>query len=90
MGRGIAAAARFIAVDLPSLLSIAGTVHADLLEALAAVLAASHVFDDLSQRDAKRVTGAIAFEAILSGWAPADAAAVVTDRAVAAQLRPGQ
>jgi hypothetical protein len=81
-----AAAVRFIAVELPELLSITGTVHAGMLDALAAVLGANHVFDDLSERDTKRVAGAIAFEAILAGWAPTDAAAAVTDRAVAAQL----
>jgi predicted transcriptional regulator len=32
------------------------------------------------------VAGVIAFEAILAGYAPTDAAAAVTDRAVAAQL----
>ena len=46
------------------MLSIAGTVHADMLEAIAAVLAEAHVFDDLSERDARRVAGALAFEAI--------------------------
>jgi hypothetical protein len=52
----------------------------------AAVLARRTRLRDLSPRDAKRVAGVIAFEAILAGWAPTDAAAAVTDRAVAAQL----
>ena len=59
-----AAVVRFLTSELPEVLSIAGTVHADMLEAIAAVLAEAHVFDDLSERDARRVAGALAFEAI--------------------------
>lgn len=35
VGYGAAAAVRFLLVELPELLSIAGTVHAGMLEALA-------------------------------------------------------
>ena len=86
VGDGAATAVRLLTVEVPALLAITGTVHAGMLEALAAVLGANHVFDDLLERDTKRVAGAIAFEAILAGWAPTDVAAAVTDRAVAAQL----
>jgi hypothetical protein len=82
-------AVRLIAVEPSELLGIAGTVHAGMLEALAAVLAANHVFDDLSERNARRVAGAIAFEAIHAGWAMTAAADAVTDRAIAAQLDRG-
>jgi hypothetical protein len=44
------------------------------------------VFDGLSERDAKRVVGAIAFEAIRSGWVMTAAADTVTDQAIAVQL----
>jgi hypothetical protein len=78
---------RFLTGELPEVLSIAGTVHADMLEAIAAVLAEAHVFDDLSERDARRVAGALAFEAIHTGWGVMTAAAdAVTDRAIAVQL----
>jgi len=43
-----AAAVRLVTIELVDLLSIDGTAHADALEALAAVLAEAHVFDDLS------------------------------------------
>jgi len=78
-----AAAARFLTVELLELL---GIVDAAALEALAAVLADAHVFDDLSPADANRVSELIAFEAVGAGWALADAAAAVTDRAIAVQL----
>ncbi len=80
---------RFMSIELPELLAITGTVHAGMLDALAAVLADAHVFDGLSDRDARRVAGAIAFEAIHAGWELADAGATVTDRAVATQLDRG-
>jgi hypothetical protein len=50
-----AAPVRFLTVELPELLGITGTVHAATLEALAAVLGNEHVFDDLLEKDAKRV-----------------------------------
>ena len=81
-----AAAAQFLTVEQPELLGITGTAHAGILEALAAVLGASHVFEDLSERDAKRVAGAVAFEAIQAGWVMTAAADAVTDRAIAVQL----
>ncbi|MGO8964998.1 hypothetical protein [Mycobacterium sp.] len=81
-----AAAVRFMSTELPKLLAITGTVHAATLEAIAAVLAGGHVFDDLSERDARRVAGNVAFEAIRCGWALDVAAAAVTDRAIAVQL----
>ena len=39
-------AAQLLTVELPELLGITGTAHADALEALAAVLADAHVFDE--------------------------------------------
>jgi hypothetical protein len=85
----IPAAVRFLTVELPQLLGITGTVHAGALEALAAVLAEAHVFDDLSPADANRVAETVAFEVIRCDWALIDAAAVVTDRAIAVQQDRG-
>jgi hypothetical protein len=83
-----ASAVRFIAVELPELLGIIGTVHAGMLEAIAAVPGA-HVFDDLSPADANRVAETVAFEVIRCDWALVDAADAVTDRAIAVQLDRG-
>jgi hypothetical protein len=75
-----------VSIELPEILSITGTVYAATLEALAAVLADAHVFDDLSPVDANRVAETVAFEVIRCDWALIDAAAAVTDRAIAVQL----
>ena len=79
-------AAAFLTVELPELLGITGTAHADALEALAAVLADAHISDDLPPADANRVAETVALEVIRCGWALADAADAVTDRAIAPQL----
>ncbi|MGO9153090.1 hypothetical protein [Mycobacterium sp.] len=78
-------AVRFLTVELPELLGITGTAHATL-EALAAVLADAHVFDDLSPTDANRVAETVALEVIRCDSALTDAADAVTDRAIAVQL----
>jgi hypothetical protein len=85
----ITSAVRFLAVELPELLGLTGTVHTSVLEALAAVLADAHAFDDLSPADATRVAEVVAFEAIRADLALADATARITDRAIAVQLDRG-
>jgi hypothetical protein len=80
----------FLTVELPELLGIIDTAHAGALEALAAVLADGHVFDDLSPADANRVAETVAFEAIRCDWALAAAADAVTDRAIRPLARPRQ
>lgn len=80
------AAVRFMSIELVELLGITDTAEAGALEALAAVLGDTHVFDLLSPADANRVAEAVAFEAIRYDWALVDAAAAVTDRAIAVQL----
>jgi hypothetical protein len=63
------AAVRFMSIELPELFGITDTVHAGALDALAAVLADAHVFDDLSPAHAKRVGETVAFEVIRCDWA---------------------
>ena len=76
-----AAAVRFMSIKLPKLLAVTGTVHAGMLEANAAVLAGNHVFDDLSEPDAKRVAGDVGLEVIRSDFALSDPADAIDDRA---------
>jgi hypothetical protein len=61
----------------PSCSASPGTAHA--LEALAAVLGANHVFDDLSERDAGRVAGNLTFDVIRAGFDLTAAADAITD-----------
>ena len=57
-----AVASRLIAKDLPALLGIAGTVHTGMTRSRSP--RCEHVFDDLSDRDARRPAGAPSFEAV--------------------------
>jgi hypothetical protein len=75
-----APAAQLITVELPELLGIAGTAHAAALEALAAVLADAHVFDDLSP-DANRVAELVAYNVIPANFDLIAAADALRDRA---------
>jgi hypothetical protein len=83
-------ATQLLTVELPELLGISGTAHADALEALAAMLADAHVFDDPPPADANRVAETIAFETIQTGWVLTDNAAAVTDRGDRGAARPGR
>jgi hypothetical protein len=86
-GNGATAAVRLVTIELPSLLGITDTAEAGALEALAA--ADAHVFDDLSEPDARRVAETASLEVIRCDWALVDAADAVTDRAIAVQLDRG-
>lgn len=82
---GAGGAALFLSRDLPDLLDITGNVNAMLPEVLAAVLTQQHVFDGLSERDAKWRGEHSPGRPSWPGQALADAAAAVTERAIAAQ-----
>jgi hypothetical protein len=76
-----AAATHLLTVELPGLLGLVGTVQAALWESIAAVLVDAHVFDGLSDRDARRVAELVAYNVIPANFDFTAAAAELDDRA---------